>query len=179
MISSYVMPSRRILQLGDPLLRSVSAPVSAPSEAIPVFEDLRATLHDFRRAHGFGRGISAVQIGAPLRLIFIEFEGAQYAIRNPEYEDRSEEMCIRDSIHSIPGPEGVAQTGDTRTLTLVPVTLLLPLAAWLQRSTVDAYAVPPNCAGMVATSTDPNRLNQIVRIPPTDSMKDPPTRNLP
>ena len=104
MISSYVMPSRRILQLGDPLLRSVSAPVSAPSEAIPVFEDLRATLHDFRRAHGFGRGISAVQIGAPLRLIFIEFEGAQYAIRNPEYEDRSEaKFRLWDDCFSFPG----------------------------------------------------------------------------
>src|ERR1039458_5772080 len=85
-ISSYVMPSRRILQLGDPLLRAVSAPVSTPSEATPTFEDLRATLHEFRRTHGFGRGISAVQIGQPLRLIYIEFEGATYAIRNPEYE---------------------------------------------------------------------------------------------
>src|ERR1039458_5272024 len=79
-ISSYVMPSRRILQLGDPILRAVSAPVSTPSEAIPIFEDLRATLHEFRHTHGFGRGISAVQIGRPLRLIYIEFEGATYAI---------------------------------------------------------------------------------------------------
>jgi peptide deformylase len=103
-ISSYVMPSRRILQLGDPLLRAVSAPVSTPSEAIPTFEDLRATLHEFRRTHGFGRGISAVQIGQPLRLIYIEFEGATYAIRNPEYEFQSEaKFRLWDDCFSFPG----------------------------------------------------------------------------
>jgi len=104
MISSYVMPSRRILQLGDPLLRTVSAPVSAPCEAAPIFEDLRATLHEFRCTHGFGRGISAVQIGAPLRLIYIEFEGATYAIRNPEYEFQSEaKFRLWDDCFSFPG----------------------------------------------------------------------------
>ena len=90
MISSYVMPSRRILQLGDPILRAVSTPVNTPSEATAIFEDLRDTLNEFRGTHGFGRGISAVQIGAPSRLIYIEFEGVAYAIRNPEYELQSE-----------------------------------------------------------------------------------------
>jgi peptide deformylase len=98
------MPSRRILQLGDPLLRTVSAPVSAPSDAVPVFEDLRATLHEFRRAHGFGRGISAVQIGHALRLIYIEFERVAYAIRNPEYEFHSEaKFRLWDDCFSFPG----------------------------------------------------------------------------
>src|ERR1039457_3218106 len=98
------MPSRRILQLGDPLLRAVSAPVSTSSEAIPTFEDLRATLHEFRRTHGFGRGFSAVHIGQPLRLIYIESEGATYAIRNPEYEFQSEaKFRLWDDCFSFPG----------------------------------------------------------------------------
>jgi peptide deformylase len=98
------MPARRILQLGDPLLRAVSAPVGEPSAATPIFEDLRATLHEFRRTHGFGRGISAVQIGEPKRLIYIEFEGAAYAIRNPEYELRSEaRFRLWDDCFSFPG----------------------------------------------------------------------------
>jgi peptide deformylase len=98
------MPSRRILQLGDPLLRTVSAPVSEPSEAVPIFEDLRATLHEFRRTHGFGRGISAVQIGHALRLIYIEFEGEAYAIRNPEYEYQSDaKFGLWDDCFSFPG----------------------------------------------------------------------------
>jgi peptide deformylase len=98
------MPSRRILQLGDPLLRTVSAPAMAPSEAVPIFGDLRDTLHEFRRTHGFGRGISAIQIGAPLRLIYIEFEGVTYAIRNPEYEFQSEaKFRLWDDCFSFPG----------------------------------------------------------------------------
>jgi peptide deformylase len=98
------MPSRRILQLGDPLLRAVSAPVSVPSAAAPVLEDLRDTLHEFRLTHGFGRGISAVQIGEPLRLIYIEFEGTAYAIRNPEYEFQSEaKFRLWDDCFSFPG----------------------------------------------------------------------------
>jgi peptide deformylase len=98
------MASRRIVQLGDPLLRSVSAPVCEPAEAVPIFEDLRDTLHEFRRTHGFGRGISAVQIGHPLRLIYIEFDAVTYAIRNPEYEDLSEaKFKLWDDCFSFPG----------------------------------------------------------------------------
>jgi len=97
------MPSRRILQLGDPLLRTTSAPVPTASQATPVFHDLRDTLHEFRRSHGFGRGISAVQIGEPLRLIYIEFEGAAYALRNPAYEFQSEDkLRLWDDCFSFP-----------------------------------------------------------------------------
>src|ERR1039458_1760592 len=83
------MSARRILQLGDPLLRAVSAPVATPAEAGGVFQDLRDTLHEFQRTHGFGRGISAVQIGEPKRLIYIELEGRAYCLRNPEYQWQS------------------------------------------------------------------------------------------
>jgi peptide deformylase len=97
------MPARRILQLGDPLLRAVSAPVPSAAEAAPVFEDLRATLHEFRRTHGFGRGISAVQIGEPKRLIYIELEGRAYRLRNPEFEFQSEEKFrLWDDCFSFP-----------------------------------------------------------------------------
>jgi len=97
------MPSRRIIQLGDPLLRAVSAPVGDPAEARPLFADLRDTLHEFRRTHGFGRGISAVQIGEARRLIYIEFEGASYAIRNPEYEYQSDaKFRLWDDCFSFP-----------------------------------------------------------------------------
>ena len=55
------MPARRILQLGDPMLRAVSTPISSLRESEPIFLDLRDTLHEFRRTHGFGRGISSKQ----------------------------------------------------------------------------------------------------------------------
>ncbi len=97
------MPARRILQLGDPLLRAVSAPVATASEAGAVFEDLRDTLHEFQRTHGFGRGISAVQIGVPKRLIYIELDGRAYCLRNPEFESQSEEKFrLWDDCFSFP-----------------------------------------------------------------------------
>jgi peptide deformylase len=97
------MPARRILQLGDPLLRAVSVPVATPQEADAVFEDLRATLAEFRRTHGFGRGISAVQIGEPKRLIYIELGGRAYRLRNPEFEFQSgEKFELWDDCFSFP-----------------------------------------------------------------------------
>ena len=97
------MPVRRILQLGDPLLRAVSAAVGTAREAEAVFEDLRDTLHEFQRTHGFGRGISAVQIGEPKRLIYIELEGRAYRLRNPEYEYQSaEKFELWDDCFSFP-----------------------------------------------------------------------------
>jgi peptide deformylase len=97
------MPARRILQLGDPLLRAVSAPVATPAEAAAIFEDLRDSLHEFQRTRGFGRGISAVQIGETRRLIYIEFEGRAYCLRNPVYDMQSEEKFrLWDDCFSFP-----------------------------------------------------------------------------
>ena len=94
------MPARRIRQLGDPILRTVSAPASSPG---PVLADLRDTLHEFQRTHGFGRGISAVQIGVPERIIYIEFEGCPHCLVNPEFLFMSEERFVRwDDCFSFP-----------------------------------------------------------------------------
>jgi len=97
------MSDRRILQLGDPILRAVSTPVSSFRESEPIFLDLRDTLHQFRRTHGFGRGISAVQIGEPKRLIYIEFEGAAYRLQNPVFRFQSEaRFRLWDDCFSFP-----------------------------------------------------------------------------
>ena len=96
------MSARRILQLGDPTLREISAPASAP-ESAAIFADLRDTLHEFQRTHGFGRGISAVQIGELKRLIYIEIDGRAYSLRNPVYEFQSEEkFALWDDCFSFP-----------------------------------------------------------------------------
>jgi peptide deformylase len=57
------MAARRIRELGDPILRKPSAVLSDPAGAAATLRDLRDTLEAFRREHGFGRAISAVQIG--------------------------------------------------------------------------------------------------------------------
>src|SRR5438045_3635475 len=98
------MPARRILQLGDPLLRAISTPADYLSAAERIFRDLRDTLHEFRRIHGFGRGISAVQIGEPTRLIYIEMAGVEYALVNPRLVSRSEATFrLWDDCFSFPG----------------------------------------------------------------------------
>jgi peptide deformylase len=97
------MGAHRILQLGDPVLREISRPVDVPAAARPVLDDLRDTLHEFQRTHGFGRGISAIQIGMRWRVIYIEFQGAAYCLVNPEYEWLSEEKFrLWDDCFSFP-----------------------------------------------------------------------------
>lgn len=96
------MPARRILQLGDPVLREISAPASAV-ESAAIFDDLRDTLHEFQRTHGFGRGISAVQIGERKRLVYIEIGGRAYRLRNPVYEFQSQDkFTLWDDCFSFP-----------------------------------------------------------------------------
>lgn len=98
------MAVRRILLLGDPVLREVSAPVRSPAEAGPVLVDLRDTLAAFRRDHGFGRAISAVQIGEPQRILYLEFESQAYSLLNPEFEERGGgTFRLWDDCFSFPG----------------------------------------------------------------------------
>ncbi|MBI4889014.1 MAG: peptide deformylase [Acidobacteria bacterium] len=97
------MAIRRILQLGDPLLRVISAPVTDFAAAQAVLADLDDTLGEFRRTHGFGRGISAIQIGAPTRVILLRFEGTLYELINPTYAAQSPEMFeLWDDCFSFP-----------------------------------------------------------------------------
>jgi peptide deformylase len=68
-----------------------------------VWHDLRDTLHEFQRTHGFGRGISAVQIGVLERVIYMEFEGTPYCLINPEWEYMSpEKFELWDDCFSFP-----------------------------------------------------------------------------
>ncbi len=98
------MPAKRIIQLGDPVLREISTPVVDIVAVQPVLTDLRDTLHEFRRTHGFGRGISAVQIGVPVRVVYIEFEGTSYSLLNPEWEFLSDQKFrLWDDCFSFPG----------------------------------------------------------------------------
>ncbi len=72
-------------------------------DAAVLLENLRDTLHWFQRTHGFGRGISAVQIGDARRVIYLEFEDKTYCILNPELTWSSEEkFTLWDDCFSFP-----------------------------------------------------------------------------
>lgn len=97
------MPARRIVELGDPLLREISRPVEDLQQAGTVLRDMDETLKEFRRRTGWGRGISAVQVGEPLRLIFLRVDGTVYELINPVYTWRSEERFVLwDDCFSFP-----------------------------------------------------------------------------
>ncbi len=97
------MSVRRILQLGDPVLRETSSTVGELAGAAATLADLRDTLHDFQRVHGFGRGISAVQIGTLERVIYLEFNSCPLALVNPEFEHSSDaKFRLWDDCFSFP-----------------------------------------------------------------------------
>ena len=97
------MAVRKILQLGDPLLREISQPVSNIPDSLEVMADLRDTLHEFQRSHGFGRGISAVQIGVPQRIIYLEVARLTYCLINPTWVHKSTQTFrLWDDCFSFP-----------------------------------------------------------------------------
>ena len=98
------MAIRKILVLGNPLLRSRSAAVKNFSDPFlaRTIDDLRETLAEFRNSHGFGRGIAAPQIGVSLRLIVIQIE-KQIVIVNPRIIKHSQRrMTLWDDCFSFP-----------------------------------------------------------------------------
>src|SRR5947209_20392629 len=95
---------KEILKLGDSYLRERSVSitdVTAP-EVRRTISDLGDTLAEFQRANGFGRAISAIQIGMPLRLIYMHIDRPVVLI-NPVITDLSEEkMILWDDCFSFP-----------------------------------------------------------------------------
>lgn len=102
---SVETPAAPILRLGDPRLRQASAPVVDLAD--PIFGEsqrrLHATLAAFRRAHGFGRAISAPQIGVPQRFIALNLGNGPLLLVNPEVIRTSREIfTMWDDCMSFP-----------------------------------------------------------------------------
>jgi len=91
------VPLRPILQLGNPILRQKSLPVSDPSspEIPALIQDLADTLAHWRATTGYGRGIAAPQLGVLERVIFLQLPGEKpWPFINPEIIERSKEKII-------------------------------------------------------------------------------------
>ena len=98
------MAIRRIRRLGDPILRARCETITNPrSPAVRVIaDDLADTLHDWQREHGRGRGIAAPQIGAPVRMVYID-TGKPWLLINPEIVDIGhQDFEVWDDCFSIP-----------------------------------------------------------------------------
>jgi peptide deformylase len=91
------MPTRTILQLGDPILRQKSATVADPRarEIRLLTQDLADTLAHWRATSGYGRGIAAPQVGVLQRVIFLKLPGVEpWPLINPEIIERSSEKIV-------------------------------------------------------------------------------------
>lgn len=94
-----------ILQLGDPGLRQVSEPVEDVFEPGFVFDQrqLHVALAAFRRSHGWGRAISAPQIGIVKRFIALNLGDEARTLINPEIVWASQEtFTMWDDCMSFP-----------------------------------------------------------------------------
>lgn len=100
------MAIRRIRQLGDPILRVRCERVHDPKSPSVrlVADDLRDTLRAARAKHKMGRAMAAPQIGAPVRVVFVEIKGKQrWVMVNPEITDvGSEDFLVWDDCFSFP-----------------------------------------------------------------------------
>jgi peptide deformylase len=91
------MSVRTLLQLGDPVLREICAPVADPksTEVAAVVRDLHDTLAHWRNTTGYGRAIAAPQIGVTQRIVFMQLPGAEpWPFINPEIVDRTPEKIV-------------------------------------------------------------------------------------
>ncbi|MDV3426084.1 MAG: peptide deformylase [Bacillota bacterium] len=102
------MAVREVILLGNENLYKVSREISKDeiSRAKQISDDLRDTLLDFRKVHGFGRAIAAPQIDEPYRIIYMNFDGNEYTLINPKLIFPSEEKFqLWDDCMSFPGLE--------------------------------------------------------------------------
>lgn len=91
------MAVREVIQLGNPLLREVCAPVADPASAsvAAAVADLRDTLAHCRATTGYGRGLAAPQIGVLERIVFLNVDGrTPWPLVNPEITGRSVERVV-------------------------------------------------------------------------------------
>ena len=93
-----------VLLVGDPRLRRVAAPVSRTDPGlVDGVARLHATLARFRAEHGFGRAISATQIGVARRFIALNLGEGPFTMFNPEITWRSgETFTLWDDCMSFP-----------------------------------------------------------------------------
>lgn len=98
------MAVRPIRLLGDPVLRARCERVRSTRSAAArlVADDLQETLQDLRARHGMGRGLAASQLGAPIRIVYLELDRPWFLV-NPEIVDiGTSDFMVWDDCFSVP-----------------------------------------------------------------------------
>ncbi len=99
------MVIKKVLLLGNPLLRKKSEPVTTFGPELQyILEDLTDTLTELQMRSGGGRGIAAPQIGYLKRVIRIQTPDFTSFLVNPEIVVKSKELFdVWDSCFSLKG----------------------------------------------------------------------------
>ncbi|MBI2212289.1 MAG: peptide deformylase [Acidobacteria bacterium] len=95
-----------VLLLGDPRLRVRSSEVTdfEGAELQAACAGLAATLQAFRTQHGFGRAISAPQVGVSLRIVAVNLGDGPFFVVNPRVISASGvTFAMWDDCMSFPG----------------------------------------------------------------------------
>src|SRR5256885_5207759 len=99
------MAVRRIRQLGDPILRVRCERVQNPKSAATrlIADDLRDTLRVAKEKYKMGRAMAAPQIGAPVRIVFVQMDKQRWTMINPEITDVGpDDFLVWDDCFSFP-----------------------------------------------------------------------------
>ena len=98
------MPAAAVLLVGDPRLRRIASPVTPADRRLAGdVATLHATLAAFRAEHGFGRAVSATQIGVARRFVALNLGAGPFTMFNPEIVWRSgETFTLWDDCMSFP-----------------------------------------------------------------------------
>ncbi len=99
------MAVRHIRQLGDPILRVRCERVQNPKSAATrlVADDLRDSLAIARKKYKMGRALAAPQIGAPVRIVFVQMDKQRWTMINPEITDVGrDDFLVWDDCFSFP-----------------------------------------------------------------------------
>jgi peptide deformylase len=101
-----------IRELGDPILRQPASPFDDPcgADVARIMADLHETLNEYRARTGYGRAMSAPQIGVLKRALIIDYADYSIELANPRFErwSRDEEQRY-ESCFSFPGLWGLVQ----------------------------------------------------------------------
>lgn len=96
------MSAKRILTIGEPLLRSISHPVKKFDARLSmILRDMAQTMYDAQ-----GVGLAAPQVGLMRRIVVIDVGEGLVELINPEVIDAQGEVAMTEGCLSVPGRRG-------------------------------------------------------------------------
>ena len=102
------MELRKIVEVGDPILRKKSRPVEKFDERLhTLLDDMRETMYEQN-----GVGLAAVQVGVLRRVVVMDCsqdKSGYLELINPEIIETEGEQCEQEGCLSLPGKTGITK----------------------------------------------------------------------